>query len=37
MTDVAGGLVDHVDEDPSQVDRSPAERRDRRNLVERLH
>jgi hypothetical protein len=36
MTDVPGGLVDHVDEDPAKVDRSPPERRNRRDMLQRV-
>ena len=36
MADVPGGLVNHVDEDPAEVDRSAPERRDRRNMVQRF-
>jgi hypothetical protein len=36
VTCVASGLLDHVNEDPAHVDRSAAERRDRRNVTERI-
>jgi hypothetical protein len=36
VTCVASGLLDHVNEDPANVDRSAAERRDRRNVTERI-
>ena len=36
MTDVASGLVDHVNEDPSQVHRTTTERCDGRDAVERV-
>ena len=36
MTGVASGLIDHVNEDPSKVDRSDPERWERGNVVERI-
>ena len=34
MTDVAGGLVDHVDKDPAEIHGATAKRRNRRDLIE---
>ncbi len=36
MADVPGRLVDHVNEDPAKVDRSPSERWNRGGVVERV-
>ena len=36
MTDVPGGLVDHVDEDPTKVDRSAPKRRNRCDMLQRV-
>ena len=36
VTRVASGLVDHVDEDPPEVDRADPERGNRCDVVERL-
>src|SRR5829696_5324447 len=36
VTCVASGFLDHVNDDPAEVDRSDPERRDRRNFTERV-